>query len=113
MVGRADPLPRVLEHDKRGHLHRVTLSPNSRLAALVGAPALLVNTLHREAIGELSETMVASAHSDNGVIEAIEVPARTFALGLQWTRSCSPAPTTPATASSAASSKPASTGPSP
>jgi putative glutamine amidotransferase len=77
-------LPRVLEHDKRGHLHRVTLSPNSRLAALVGAPAMLVNTLHREAIGELSPAVVASAHSDDGVIEAIEVPSRTFALGLQW-----------------------------
>lgn len=76
--------PAVLEHDKRGYLHRVSLTPNTRLAKLVGAPSLLVNTSHREAIGELSQSVVASAHSDDGVIEAIEVPAKAFALGVQW-----------------------------
>jgi putative glutamine amidotransferase len=77
-------LPGVLEHDKRGQLHQVTLTPDTRLAALVGQPAILVNTLHREAIGELSRSVVASARSEDGIIEAIEVPSRTFALGLQW-----------------------------
>ena len=43
----------VLEHDKRGHLHEVTLTPRTRLFALVQEPTILVNTLHREAIGEL------------------------------------------------------------
>ena len=74
----------VLEHDKRGHLHEVTLTPNTRLFALVQEPTILVNTLHREAIGELSASVVASARSSDGIIEAIEVPAQAFALGLQW-----------------------------
>ena len=74
----------VLEHDKVGYLHQVTLVPGSTLAALVGKPTILVNTFHREAIGELSNSVVASAHSDDGVIEAIEIPSRAFALGLQW-----------------------------
>jgi len=76
--------PSALEHDKRGHLHRITLIPDSRLFTLVGETTLLVNTFHREAIGELSKSVVASARSDDGVIEAIEVPAQNFALGLQW-----------------------------
>jgi len=76
--------PSALEHDKRGHLHRITLIPDSRLFTLVGETTLLVNTFHREAIGEMSKSVVASARSDDGVIEAIEVPAQTFALGLQW-----------------------------
>ena len=77
-------VPIVLEHDKRGHLHQVTLTPDTRLFALIGEPSIFVNTLHREAIGELSPSVVVSGRSDDGVIEAIEVPTRTFALGLQW-----------------------------
>jgi putative glutamine amidotransferase len=74
----------VLDHDKRGHLHEVTLTPDTRLFTLVGEPTILVNTLHREAIGELSPSVVASARSNDGIIEAIEVPSQAFALGLQW-----------------------------
>jgi putative glutamine amidotransferase len=77
-------VPNVLEHDKRGHMHEIALVPGSRLAALVGEPAILVNTFHREAIGELSNSVVASAHAGDGVIEAIEIPSRGFAVGLQW-----------------------------
>jgi putative glutamine amidotransferase len=77
-------VPNAIEHDKRGFLHEATLVPGSRLAGLVGKPAILVNTFHREAIGELSNSVVASAHADDGVIEAIEIPSRAFALGLQW-----------------------------
>jgi len=77
--------PQVLEHDRRGHLHPVTLNEGSRLFALVGERKLLVNTLHREAIGELSPSVIVSARSDDdGVIEAIEIPSHPFALGLQW-----------------------------
>ncbi|HXH46653.1 MAG TPA: gamma-glutamyl-gamma-aminobutyrate hydrolase family protein [Bradyrhizobium sp.] len=74
----------IIEHDKRGSLHNVTLIPNTRLAALAGVRTMLVNTLHREAVGELSSSVIASAHSDDGVIEAIEIPAHPFAIGLQW-----------------------------
>jgi putative glutamine amidotransferase len=76
--------PFALEHDKRGHFHQVTLTLDSRLFALIGEPTILVNTLHREAIGELSESVVVGARSDDGVIEAIEIPKQSFALGLQW-----------------------------
>lgn len=76
--------PAVLEHDKHGFLHRVSLVPGTRLAELVSTSSLLVNTSHREAIGEVSQSIAVSARSDDGVIEAIEVPARAFALGLQW-----------------------------
>lgn len=74
----------IIEHDKRGSLHNVTLVPDTKLAALVKVPAMLVNTLHWEAVGELSSSVIASAHSEDGVIEAIEIPAHPFAIGLQW-----------------------------
>jgi putative glutamine amidotransferase len=73
-----------LEHDRRDHLHRVTVIPDTRLASLVQVPEILVNSSHREAVGELSPLVVASARAEDGVIEAIEVPAHAFAIGLQW-----------------------------
>jgi putative glutamine amidotransferase len=76
--------PVVLDHDKRGHLHEVTLMPDTRLFAFIREPTILVNSLHREAIGELSPFVVVSARSSDGIIEAIEVPGKSFALGLQW-----------------------------
>lgn len=76
--------PDALEHDKRGSTHRVTLAPGSRLAAIVGQPTFAVNTFHREAIAELAPGVVASAHAPDGIVEAVEIPGRRFAIGIQW-----------------------------
>jgi putative glutamine amidotransferase len=75
--------PNIQEHDGRGALHPVSIVPGSKLAAIVGS-TLTVNSYHREAVAEVSERILASAHAADGVIEAIEVPSRRFALGLQW-----------------------------
>lgn len=55
------------------------------MADIFQADAFRVNTFHREAIVEVSSTVTVTARStDDGVVEAIEVPARAFAMGLQW-----------------------------
>ena len=77
-------VPNALEHDKRGQLHGVKLVEGSRLAGMIGEQDLTVNTLHREAVAELGKDVVASAHAEDGVIEAIEVLSHPFAIGLQW-----------------------------
>lgn len=74
----------VLDHDRRDHLHEITLTPGSRLAALVGSPTLSVNSFHREAVADLGPDLQATAHAADGVIEAVEVEGHPFALGLQW-----------------------------
>ncbi|PVE24398.1 gamma-glutamyl-gamma-aminobutyrate hydrolase [Microvirga sp. KLBC 81] len=76
--------PHIMEHDKRGHEHSVTIRENTLLSGIVGQHELSVNTFHREAVVELSDNVVASAYAKDGVIEAIEVPSRRFALGVQW-----------------------------
>jgi putative glutamine amidotransferase len=43
-----------------------------------------VNTFHREAVAQLVPSVVASAYARDGIIEAIEVPASRFAIGIQW-----------------------------
>ncbi|WP_414471558.1 gamma-glutamyl-gamma-aminobutyrate hydrolase family protein [Microvirga sp. M2] len=76
--------PHILEHDKRDHRHPVAIEDDTRLFQIVGRRELSVNTFHREAVIGLSDRVVASAHAADGVIEAIEVPSRRFALGVQW-----------------------------
>ncbi|MGY2050311.1 gamma-glutamyl-gamma-aminobutyrate hydrolase family protein [Methylobacterium sp. JK268] len=76
--------PDALDHDRRGATHTVTLVPGSRLAAIVGQATLKVNTFHREAVAELPAAIVASAYAPDGIVEAVEVPGRHFAIGIQW-----------------------------
>ena len=74
----------VLEHDSPGELHEVDLVATTKLAQIVATGRLLVNSSHREAVAELADGVVVGARSSDGVIEAIELPSRTFAVGLQW-----------------------------
>ncbi len=76
--------PTLQEHDASDIRHSVSLDPGSSLFKLVGVPSLVVNTFHREAIGEVSSSVLVSARADDGIIEAVEIPSQTFALGLQW-----------------------------
>jgi putative glutamine amidotransferase len=75
--------PGIQEHDKKGVLHPVTIEPGSTLAAIVG-DRLDVNSFHREAVATTGDSVLPSARAGDGVIEAIEVPSRRFAIGLQW-----------------------------
>jgi putative glutamine amidotransferase len=77
-------MPEALEHDRRGQFHPVELAANSRLAAIIGEQTIEVNTFHREAVAQLAPSVVASASAADGIIEAIEIPASRFAIGIQW-----------------------------
>ncbi len=74
----------VMEHDKRGHLHPVSIKQDTALSRILAQPQITVNTFHREAVVELSDQVVASAYAEDGIVEAIEVPTHRFALGVQW-----------------------------
>jgi putative glutamine amidotransferase len=74
----------ILQHDQRGVLHPATIRAGTALSRIVGVSEIDVNTHHREAVVALSDDVVASAFAPDGTIEAIEVPAHRFAIGLQW-----------------------------
>lgn len=76
--------PHIMEHDKRGHEHSVMIKENTLLSRIVRYPGLSVNTFHREAVVAFSNEVTPSAYAEDGVVEAIEVPSRRFALGVQW-----------------------------
>ncbi|MBL8672612.1 MAG: gamma-glutamyl-gamma-aminobutyrate hydrolase family protein [Alphaproteobacteria bacterium] len=64
--------------------HEVAVAPGNRLASIVGAGALPVNTAHVEAVVEPPADLRVTALAPDGVIEAIELPRHRFAIGVQW-----------------------------
>jgi putative glutamine amidotransferase len=64
--------------------HTVSVAPGSRLAAIVGAGELEVNSFHHQAVERLGHDLEAVAWSGDGVIEGIEDPDAPFYLGVQW-----------------------------
>lgn len=83
----------TLDQHRAGHdegeryneaVHPVRLEPASRLAALVGASTLQVNSLHRQAMDCVADSARAVALAPDGTVEAIEVTAADRVLGVQW-----------------------------
>jgi putative glutamine amidotransferase len=64
--------------------HTVTIAPGSLLAHVFGAGQVSVNSFHHQAVKDVAPGFVAIGWSEDGSIEAIERPASTFALGVQW-----------------------------
>jgi len=70
--------------------HVVQVAEATRLAGLLGAPLLPVNSLHHQACRGLAPGLVAAARAPDGLIEAVELPRHPFALAVQWHPECLP-----------------------
>lgn len=85
-----DQLPNALEHQwyslqPRTYLaHPVRVEEGTRLAEILGAPLLEVNSLHHQGIKDLAPSLKPTAYAPDGLIEGIELPDRKFALAVQW-----------------------------
>ena len=65
--------------------HEVELAPGSLAARAAGGERVAVRSHHHQAIGELGEELEATGHSpDDGLVEAVELPSKRFALGVLW-----------------------------
>ena len=69
-------LPDVVGHD-------VSLEPGTRLEALLGDRAP-VKSHHHQGFGRLGSGLRKAARAHDGTVEALEDPARRFALGVLW-----------------------------
>lgn len=78
--------PLDLPNDVRfGLKHDVTFEPDSRLGALLGAPCIRVNSVHRQVVDRLAPGLIAEARAPDRTIEAVRVAdAQNFAFGVQW-----------------------------
>jgi gamma-glutamyl-gamma-aminobutyrate hydrolase PuuD len=64
--------------------HDVEIAPGSRLAELLGERIEVVSC-HHQAPDRVGEGLTAVARDgDDGIVEAIEDPERTFCIGVQW-----------------------------
>jgi len=64
--------------------HPVDIVPGSKLFDIVGKARIEVNTAHNEALRDVPRNVRVTATAPDGVIEAIELDDRRFALGVQW-----------------------------
>lgn len=69
---------------KNNGSHEVSIKENTLLSSIYNKDKLWVNSIHHQAVKELGTGLGASAFSKDGFVEAIEIPARKFALGVQW-----------------------------
>lgn len=67
-----------------GGWHPLRVEKGSLLAALLGPDPEPVNSRHHQAVSDPGPRARAVAWAPDGVIEAIEIPGRRFALGVQW-----------------------------
>jgi putative glutamine amidotransferase len=84
-------LPDLVGHD--GHSpeahgygsHKVSVAPGSQLAGILGRTDAAVPTHHHQAAGRLGDGLVATAWTDDGIVEAVELaePA-SFMIAVQW-----------------------------
>jgi putative glutamine amidotransferase len=68
--------------------HLVDLAGGSLTAAVMGATEISVNSFHHQAVDRLGRGLLAVGWSPDGLVEAIEAPARDFVLGVQWHAEC-------------------------
>ena len=77
------------EHDSeiahhRNHVHHITVDPGSRADSIVGG-SVEVSCYHHQCLAELGSGLVVTARSEEGVIEAVELPdSPSWFLGIQW-----------------------------
>lgn len=64
--------------------HSVTVESGSLLSRITGPGRLGVNSFHHQAVRELGRGLTASAHSHDGLVEAVELDDRPFFLAVQW-----------------------------
>ncbi|HYE06575.1 MAG TPA: gamma-glutamyl-gamma-aminobutyrate hydrolase family protein [Planctomycetota bacterium] len=66
--------------------HVVRLTRGSAIARIVGGETLATNSWHHQAIDpkRIGRGLVATGWSEDGVIEAVELPGERLVIGVQW-----------------------------
>ena len=82
-------LAHSVKEPKDSIAHEIRIAADTRLHAALGgamdaSSTCRVNSRHHQSVGKLGHEMVASATAEDGVIEGIEVPYRSFCVGVQW-----------------------------
>ena len=69
---------------KAADAHIVRISAGTRLSRIVGPGPFAVNSRHHQAADHIGAGLKVTATAPDGIIEALEDPARRFAIAVQW-----------------------------
>ena len=64
--------------------HFVNIKKGTKLFKIIKNQKMFVNSAHHQAVDKLGKSMVATAFSDDGIIEAIESKKFSYCIGVQW-----------------------------
>lgn len=64
--------------------HDIMVEQGTKLASIVPAVELNVNSSHHQAVDRLADGLRVTAHAPDGVVEGIEDPRHPFYVGVQW-----------------------------
>jgi putative glutamine amidotransferase len=81
--------PAALPHKPKSgrgvRVHDVSVDPRSRLAELLKAEQLTVNSAHHQSIARAADSLRITAHAPDGIIEGVEWEGDDWwAVGVQW-----------------------------
>jgi putative glutamine amidotransferase len=64
--------------------HSVAATEDGLLAEVYGANSIATNSFHHQAVKGVAPDLRVEARSDDGLVEAVSLPGRSFVLGVQW-----------------------------
>jgi putative glutamine amidotransferase len=64
--------------------HEVRIAPGTKLAEILGVTGYVVNSRHHQCVANIAPGLVLAATAPDGVVEALELPGKRFALAVQW-----------------------------
>ena len=83
-----DEIKNSIEHEQKNPRneagHSVTIQENTKLYSIISKQSIMVNSAHHQAIKVPGKGLIVNALSNDGVIEGIEDPTKTFCIGVQW-----------------------------
>ena len=65
-------------------VHTVAVASGSRLRSILGVDELAVNSRHHQCVERVGAGLVVVATAADGVVEALELAAKRFVVGVQW-----------------------------
>jgi putative glutamine amidotransferase len=78
--------------EKYSARHPIHIEGGSGLYRILGKSETETNSSHHQAIGRVADALRVTARSPDGVVEAVEAPAKRFYIGVQWHPETDPNP---------------------
>ncbi|MFE1627599.1 gamma-glutamyl-gamma-aminobutyrate hydrolase family protein [Brevibacillus reuszeri] len=68
--------------------HAVQIKVDTQLYEIFGEERIFTNSFHHQSVKQLGNNLIATAYSEDGIVEAIESTEDRFLLGVQWHPEC-------------------------